>query len=72
VNEGARICARKFDEKGLTICPECQKHYKPILGTRDCNRKIQDEYPNAENWVREQLVSGICSQLCWGRHIGIG
>ena len=32
MNEGARMDARKFDEKGLTICPECQKLGLQIIG----------------------------------------
>ena len=63
--------ARKFDEKGKTICPECGKHFEPILGERDPYRKIQDQFPNAKLWEREQLVSGICSQKCWSEHLGM-
>lgn len=55
------------DKDGLTICPQCRKHYKPILGGRPKgdNRLIQIIFSNAHPWEREQLVTGICSDDCW-------
>lgn len=45
-------------------CPNCGKEYEPVLVRKD-DRLIQEQYPNAPAWQREQLVSGICSDKCW-------
>jgi len=61
---------RRLDEKGLTICPQCGKHYKPKLTRpKGDNRCIQDIFPNAEPWEREQLITGLCSDECWNRYV---
>lgn len=52
------------------ICPNCKKEYEPVLGERKTNLLIQQEFPNAEVWQREQLITGICSQECWNKYIG--
>ena len=62
--------AREFDEEGLTICPCCKKHYKPILGSRIEGMVIQKQFPNATPEEREQLVSGLCSTKCWDDYLG--
>jgi len=64
--------SRNFDPSGKTICPECGEAFFPVLGERDQTLKIQDQYPNAALWEREQLITGLCSQKCWNDHIGIG
>jgi len=51
------------------ICPVCKEQYTPVLGERD-RRLIQEQFPNAEPWEREQLLSGICSQACWDKAFG--
>jgi len=61
---------RKIDYNGLTICPNCSKHYKPILGKRKTNEVIQVEFPNATKIEREQLLTGICSDKCWNEFLG--
>ena len=48
------------------ICPICLKKYEPVL-ERKTDKLVQIEFPNAEKWEREQLMSGICSQKCWDR-----
>lgn len=55
------------DENGLIVCPNCGKHYAPVLGERPVgdNRPIQIIFPNSKSWEREQLISGICSDYCW-------
>lgn len=60
-----------MDDK--TLCPQCGKRYKPILGKRKHpDWLIQQEFPHAETWQREQLISGICSDECWERYIEWG
>jgi hypothetical protein len=64
--------SRETDEKGLTICPQCQKHYKPKFerpkGDRHC---IQEILPDAKPFEREQLLTGLCSDACWKKYLGI-
>jgi len=48
------------------ICPVCKKEYIPVLGERrQPELLVQQEFPDAEPWEREQLLSGICSDECW-------
>jgi hypothetical protein len=61
----------KRDVFGLIICPNCQKHFRPILGERKTDLCIQDEFPNAEPWEREQLLTGLCSNRCWNKYLGV-
>ena len=58
------------NEKGLVVCPNCKKEYKPTL-IRKGNELIQITYPNATLEQREQLISGICSDKCWKEYLGI-
>lgn len=62
--------ARQKDESGLTICPNCKKHYKPDLGERDPDVLIQEQFPKATPEQREQLMSGLCSTKCWNEYLG--
>jgi len=64
---------RRRDEKGLTICPQCGKHYKPVLGEypKDDPRTIQKIFPLAKPYEREQLLTGICSDECWDKFLGM-
>ena len=55
---------------GKVQCPYCKKIYTPELGARRTNKNIQDEFPNAKPYQREQLVSGICSDRCWKEFLG--
>ncbi|NLX50032.1 MAG: hypothetical protein GXY82_09245 [Methanospirillum sp.] len=55
----------------MRVCPECGRVYETVLEGRDCRRRIQAQYPREERWVREQLVSGLCSEECWTKHLGI-
>ena len=56
------------------VCPQCKATYTPVLGERDPNdnRCIQDIYPNASPIEREQLQTGICSDECWDKFLGVG
>jgi len=58
------------NEKGLILCPNCKKGYKPKL-TRKTNELIQNEFPKATKEEREQLISGLCSSKCWNEFLGI-
>ena len=57
------------NSKGLIICPCCKKEYLPKL-KRKTNKMIQEEYPNAKSYEREQLISGLCSDKCWNKYLG--
>lgn len=45
-------------------CPNCREGYKTVLERKD-SRPIQEQYPDAPVWQREQLISGLCSDKCW-------
>lgn len=61
----------KPDAEGKIICPQCKRRYKPVLPIPDPSdrRAIQDIYPDAENWQREQQLTGICSDRCWDLYL---
>jgi len=61
----------EIDENGLTVCPQCGKRYTPILGERTKDVCIQEEFPKATAEQREQLVTGLCSSLCFSKYLGI-
>ena len=49
-------------------CPICKKEYTTKLERKEGDdRLIQDIFPKAKKWEREQLVSGICSDKCWNK-----
>lgn len=63
----------------LIKCPNCGKVYEPVLKpvpgmgdhmTKGNSPLVQDIYPDAEPWQREQLISGICSDGCWEEFLG--
>jgi hypothetical protein len=59
--------------KPLTQCPNCLKWYEPILERKaNDNRSIQEQYPNALPYEREQLITGLCSDKCWNEYLGLG
>jgi len=58
------------NKKGLVVCPNCKKEYKPKL-TRKTNNLIQVEFPQATSEEREQLISGLCCNLCFNQFIGV-
>ena len=53
-------------------CPNCKKVYEPELGERKTNELIQVEFSNAKHYQREQLISGLCSDKCWNKYLGVG
>ena len=59
------------NEKGLIVCPNCKKEYKPILERKE-GELIQFTYPKATREEREQLISGLCSSKCWNEFLGLG
>ena len=58
------------NEKGLIVCPNCKKEYKPKL-IRHTDNLIQIEHPQATKEEREQLISGLCSDKCWNEYLGL-
>ena len=52
--------------------PNCKKIYEPVLKERKHPQMlIQNEFPYAKAWEREQLITGICSDKCWDEYLGI-
>ena len=51
----------------MKTCPICKNEYEPVLTSKHPEMLIQQEFPNAESWEREQLISGICSDFCWDK-----
>jgi len=45
-------------------CPKCKKVYTTELEPKADSRMIQDIYPDAEPYQREQLQTGYCSDKC--------
>ena len=53
-------------------CPNCGKVYEPVLKRpQGDDRLIQDIYPDAKPFEREQLMTGICSDECWDEWLGV-
>ncbi len=52
-------------------CPCCHEEYEPILDRQHPEVLIQEEFPEAPAWQREQHISGLCSDSCWNRFLGI-
>jgi hypothetical protein len=62
-------------------CPNCKKQYVPDLAkspdftskrtTWRAGRLIQDVWPEASTIQREQLLTGICSDECWDKYLGV-
>lgn len=61
----------------LTRCPQCQKMYVPDLSFAELEKGrlegklIQDIFPQATPTQREQLQTGICSDECWNKYLGM-
>lgn len=53
------------------ICPNCNRVYQPVLDRKHPELLIQEEFPKALAWEREQHISGICSDECWQEFLGI-
>lgn len=51
-------------------CPNCREGYYTVL-ERINDRPIQEQYPDAPAWQREQLISGLCSDKCWREFLGM-
>ena len=58
--------------ESMTICPNCKKEYTPELVRKSTTLLIQQEFPHAKSYQREQLISGICSDECWDDFLGVG
>ena len=55
----------------MITCPNCNREYEPVLKRQHPEMCIQDEFPNAKPWEREQCISGICSDKCWKEFLGM-
>ena len=54
----------------MKTCPNCGKTYKTVLDKKHATMLVQQEFPKAQRWEREQLISGICSDKCWNEFLG--
>lgn len=62
-----------MDDISSKRCPECGKVYRPVLVDRPQvpgKFLVQDRWPTAQPWEREQLISGICSDRCFDSFLG--
>lgn len=61
-------------------CPQCLKEYVALLSQRADwperwhrwrveGEMIQDVWSFVPRWVREQLLSGLCSEECWDEYL---
>jgi hypothetical protein len=57
-------------ERKIIICPNCKKKYIPEL-ERKTDKPTQVEFPNEPRWKREQLITGLCSNKCWNKFVGM-
>jgi len=57
--------------KEIKVCPNCNKEYETILDRKHSEMSIQQEFPSAPKWQREQHISGICSDKCWDEFLGM-
>jgi hypothetical protein len=69
----------------MATCPNCKKEYIPVLEQRpDFTARntqwkiernlIQDVWPDKEGFTaeqREQLQTGMCSNHCWDKYLGV-
>jgi len=55
----------------MITCPSCKKQYEPMLKREHPEQCIQQEFPNAPAWQREQHITGICSDECWDNFLGV-
>jgi hypothetical protein len=53
-------------------CPNCGKIYVPVLKRENPHLTIQNEFPDAPAWQREQHLSACCSHKCYIDFIGLG
>jgi hypothetical protein len=53
------------------ICPVCNRVYAPKLRRKHPEVPINKEFPGAKRALWEQHLTGICSNTCWGKHIGV-
>ena len=47
-------------------CPNCKRHYRPHIESRN-----SEEWATAEPKYREQWISNICGNTCWNEYLGV-
>lgn len=57
------------DDNVRFTCPQCGKTYTPVLKRKLHGIPIQQEFPHASAWAREQHISHLCSDECWNRFV---
>ena len=53
-------------------CPNCGTEYETELDRKHPDMPIQQEFPDAKPYQREQHITGLCSDRCWNEFLGIG
>ena len=68
----------------IVSCPQCNRVYQAELSKTDPQFRehfqewkfrrglIQNIWPDATPIQREQLQTGICSDECWNKYLGVG
>jgi len=56
---------KELKETGGHQCPNCGKFYRPVLTRVRRNVPVQEEFPDAPAWQREQHISACCSEACY-------
>lgn len=52
-------------------CPNCGKNFTPVLTPKRASGiKIQEEFPDAPAWQREQHISACCCKKCYDEFDG--
>lgn len=61
----------KTPNKQYRQCPQCLREYQPALYRQKPELSVQVEFPLALAWQREQLITGLCSDICWKKYLGM-
>ncbi len=70
LNTKCPVCKGKYLPDLLVLDPT--KFIKGMLQWEEGGKQIQDAFPDAQSYQREQLQTGICSNQCWDeftRHV---
>lgn len=61
------------DEKSVTVtCPNCGRAYVPLLDRPEEERlDLKIKYGLSYLILKEQKITGICSDSCWDEFLGV-
>jgi len=52
-------------EGGHNFCPNCKESYVPTFPTKE------EAFATDDLTAREQWLTGICSDKCWDKYLGV-